>query len=483
MKIFNIKISKTWLVIIIIILMVAGYYVAKPFFKSPTEGLIIEKVQRGEVLQEVSETGSVRAAENISLGFKSIGKIANINVAVGDSVKKGDVLAELDSSQLLAQLQSVRAALSYTINQHDSGVALAKDNLQSAYNSVLSVLEDAYTKIYNSYGAVTDLQNTYFTGFDQGARDGKTQIKNAFALLELSLEEAKTSRLPEKIDSALSVGIYSINTVSDALKVIRDTLDEIYYYGRISDSEKTAIDTQKTNINTALTNLTAGQASISSYKIALQKAEDGAVDSGVVGSVSGSQAEQAQANVNALQSQLDDNYLISPINGIITGINIKKGEVVSPSQLVINMLSSEPFQIKAAIYEQDIVNVKVGDDVRINLVAFPKQIFDGKVLLIDPAETIVDNVVYYEVTIEFPDQPDGIKSGMTADVVIEANKKEGVLRIPKNAVVQIGTTETVQIVKDDKIEDHVITTGLEGNEYFEVTSGLSEGEEIITGKQ
>ena len=104
-------------------------------------------------------------------------------------------------------------------------------------------------------------------------------------------------------------------------------------------------------------------------------------------------------------------------------------------------------------------------------------------MLIDPAETIVDNVVYYNVTIEFLNQPDGIRSGMTADITIESNKKDNVLRIPKNAVVQIDGTETVQIVKGSKIENRTITTGLEGNDYFEVTSGLNENDQIVTGKK
>ena len=53
--------------------------------------------------------------------------------------------------------------------------------------------------------------------------------------------------------------------------------------------------------------------------------------------------------------------------------------------------------------------------------------------MIDPAEKIVDNVVYYEVTIDFSNQAEGIKSGMTADIVIETNKKDNVLMIPKNS--------------------------------------------------
>jgi len=469
----KIKISKTWLVVIIIILIIIGYYVSKSVFKNPTESLIIERIAKGTVLQEVSETGSVKATENISLGFKSIGKISKINVAVGDSVKRGEILAELGSSQPLAQLQSAEASLNYTTNQYDSVVASAKDNLQSAYKGALNVLNDAYTKIYTASAVAQNIQESYFFLADQPGskvQDGRRDIDNKTEDVKSYLDAVQNSQKPVDIDSALSNTITSINVVYNALSVMREQCDAGIYNNTVASADKTSLDTQKTYVNTALNNLVTLQNSISSYKIALQKAEDSTI-------------EQAQADVNALRSQLNDNYLTSPIDGIITDVNIKKGQIVSPSEAVINLLSTEPFQIKADIYEQDIINVKIGNDAKINLVAFPKQTFEGKVLSINPAETIIDNVVYYEVTIEFFNQPDAIKSGMTADITIEANKKENVLRIPKNAVVQIDGTQTVQVVRGSKIETRTITTGLEGNDYFEITSGLNEGDQIITGKK
>lgn len=479
------KISKTWMVIIAIILIIIGYNVFKALTKSPTQGLVTEKIQKGEVLQEVSETGSVRATQNISLGFKSVGKVSKIDVAVGDKVKKGDILAELESGQISAQIKSAKAALDYTINQHDSGVALAEDDLQSAYSNVQNILNDAYTKIYNAYNIVVNLQNNYFMIMDVAGvkvSNSKADIKQNMQDAKFYLDGVKTNT---GIDSAISETLIDLDNVANDLRIIREQCDSGSYYNSVTTADKSSLDLQKGYINQASSNIVTAQTSISSYKIALKKAQDISAGSNNISSDSSdksSQVQQAQANIAALQSQLNDNYLVSPINGIITEINTKKGQIVSPSQSVINMLSSEPFQIKVDIYEQDIVNVKVGDKAKIDLVAFPKKTFEGKVMSIDPAETIVDNVVYYEVTIEFPNQPQGIRSGMTADITIEASKKENVLRIPKNAVVQIDGTQTVQVVVNGKIGNRTITTGLEGNDYFEVKSGLNEGDEIITGK-
>lgn len=478
-KKMKIKISKAWIVVIVIILLITGYYVIKSIFKSPTEGLVTENVVKGQVLQEVSETGSVKATEDVALGFKSVGKVSKIRVGVGDSVNRGDILADLDSSQLFAQLQSAKAALDYTANQYDTGVASARDNLQSAYNSAVNVLNDAYTKTYNAYNFVTDLYNSYFLIADQQGvevLDNKNDLEQNMKDIKSYVDNAKND---SAIDYAISQTLISLDNAFSDLRTIREQCEQGAYYTSVSASDKSSLDTQKSYINTALTNVTASQTSISSYKIALQKAEDGAVTS----DASGSQVQQAQANVDAIQSQLNDSYLISPIDGLITEINIKRGQIVSPSQSAINLLSTKPFEIKVYIYEQDIVNVKPGNKVKINLVAFPKQTFDGEVLSIDPAETIVDNIVYYKVTIEFPNQPQGIRSGMTADITIETNKKDDVLRVPKSALLQIDGTEAVQIVRNNKIQNQTITTGLEGNDYLEVTSGLKEGDQIVTGKK
>jgi HlyD family secretion protein len=464
------KIKIKYIVIIVILILIAWIFVLPNFFKSPIDGFITEKVSKGNVLQEISESGNVKATDAFNLGFKSVGKVAHIYVAVGDVVKKGEVLASLDSTQISAQLQAAKASLNYTTNQYDSGVVAAKDNLQSAYNSATNTLNDSYTKIYNAYNAVIDLVNTYYNTADQEGikvTEAKSNIQQNMQNAKLSLDNATTNLA---IDTAVSNILVNLDKVYNDLKIIRDQCDIGIYYSKVSSTYKTSIDTQKTNINTAIANVTASQASINAYKIALQKAQD-------------SQIEQAQANVDLYQSQLQDFYLRAPMDGTITQVNIKKGETVSMGQPAITLLSTNPFQIKVYIYEQDIVNVKVGQDVKIDLVAFPKQTFNGKVLLIDPAETIIDNIIYYQVTIDFPNQPENIKSGMTADITIQTAKKENVLRVTKNAIQNIEGQDIVQIVVEKQIKDQKIVTGLEGNDYYEILSGLLEGDIVVIGKK
>lgn len=506
MKINIKKLGKTWTIIIIIILIIIGYYFIKNIFKDPTEGFNTEKITKGIVLQEVSETGSVRATQDINLGFKSVGRVTKINVEIGDKVKKGDVLAELDSNQVSAQLQSAKAALNSANNQYDKlvngatpeniktyqdSVDLANNDLKSTYSNASNVLNDVYTKIYNAYNIVATINNNYFNLMDQQSfkvSESKNDFKQNMDDIKLYIDKALRSQKNSDIDETISETLIDLDNIFNDLKIIREQCEDGKYYFSVSSTDKTSLDAQRAYITTASTSLTSLQSNIKSYKKALQKAEDSLTsvlafarpeDVGIYKS----QISQAQANVKALQSQLSDNYLFSPIDGLITEVNIKSGQIISTSQPAVKILSTDPFEIKTYIYEQDIVNVKIGDSVKIELVAFPNKNFMGKVMIINPAETIVDNVVYYEVTIEFPNQPEEIRSGMTADITIETNKKNNVLRVIKNAIVKIDGKETVQVFSNNKIEDREITTGLEGNDYYEVTKGLSLGDTIITGKK
>lgn len=503
---FKIKLKKSWLIIVVIILVIAGYYIIKAVYKNPLESYAIEKVSRGEVAQEVSETGNVEATQNINLAFKAIGKVSRINVFVGDDVKKGDILAELDSSQILAQLNSAQASLGGANIEYDKlitgatpediktyqiAVDSAENDLQSSYNSALNTLDDAYTKIYNAYTVVVSVQKDNFILQDQpGVKvtESKADIALNMESARTYLDKAKASQANGDIENAVSQMSIALNNISSDLSVIRQQCNEGVYYINISAADKSSLDTHKGYINTASTNVTTARTNINADKLDLQEAKDDLALKIVAArpedvDISKSQIQQAQANVYLYQSQLSDSRLISPINGKITELNIRAGQVISSSQSAVNLLSLEPFQIKAAVYEQDIVNVTVGNSVDINLVAFPRQTFEGKILSIDPGETIIDNVVYYQVTIEFPEQPEGIRSGMTADIVIKTNKKLDVLRVPRNAIDIIKGKALVQIANGKEVEDREIETGLEGNDYIEILSGLQEGDEIVIGRK
>jgi len=105
------------------------------------------------------------------------------------------------------------------------------------------------------------------------------------------------------------------------------------------------------------------------------------------------------------------------------------------------------------------------------------------VISIDPAEELVEGVVYYKVTVSLENPLKETKPGMSADISIKTAQKDNVLTIPGGAVEKKGDKTFVQITKDGKLEEKEIQIGLRGNnDLIEVISGLTEGDEVAVPK-
>lgn len=471
------KIKKSWIIIGVIILVIVGYFFSKQLFKDPLASYTLEKVSNGEVVQEVSETGSIRTAEKISLGFKSMGRIEKIYVNVGDEVKQGQEIAALDNRDIVLQLRGAEGGAEISLENAERNLEdtkkTATENINKAYKDAMESLDDANLKIYNAFNFVDLLKTTYFERGDNESiivSDNVAKISLDFEKFKILVGIIKKSGIEESISSDLDQVNSYVGDIKNSLEQIRNATSPLGpYQSIVSSANLTELDAHKANLNTVYFAIVSESQNIKTVL---------ATNATLFNSAE-SQVNTVKTQIDPLNLKIQESVVRSISAGKVIEISKRVGEVVQPGEQVISFLPSSPFQVKANIYEQDIVNVKVGDAVKINLVAFPKQTFDGKVIFINPGEKIVDNVVYYEVTIDFAQQPESIRSGMTADIVVLTNKKEKVVRVPKNAVLNIGEKEIIRVAKNGKIEDREVITGLEGNDYFEIISGLKEGEDIV----
>jgi HlyD family secretion protein len=512
--------KKIILIIIFVLLLAVGIY--QGFLKEEELTFTLDEVVLGNISQEVAETGQVKKGEEISLSFNNSGRVEKIYVKIGDQVESGENLARLETTELAVQLQEAEAAFEVAQAKFDkllagvtqeeikiaqtvvenSQVSLdtARQGLKDANEDALNVLDDSYLKIYNAFNEVDLIQRTYFTGNDQEGikvRENKDKIELGMAQAKSYLDIAKADSTNEKIETSLSEMKKTSEIASDALKIIRETCEEPTYRNLVSSTNKTSLDTHRGYINTALTNLANSQQSIISAQFAIESAEgvlQAAEDDLALTTAPArqedvdlyqAQVNQARAQIQLLENQIRDATLKSPTRGQITKINKKVGELVQPTlqEAVITLLPVAPFGIEVDIYEEDVVKIDIGNPVEISLVPFPGKIFKGKVISIDPAEKIVEGVVYYETSIDFEEMPDGLKPGMTADLVIQAAFKENVLVIPEDALYEKDDKRTVQVFQEGEVKDKEIEIGLIGSDdLIEVVSGLEEGEKVILSR-
>ncbi|PIR72348.1 MAG: hypothetical protein COU42_01650 [Candidatus Nealsonbacteria bacterium CG10_big_fil_rev_8_21_14_0_10_36_24] len=499
---------KKIILIVIVIVVVLGFVIYQFFIKKEKPEFVLEKVAMATVLKEVSETGMVKISEETKLGFKNAGRIEKILVKVGDVVEAGKELAKLETNQLLIELTEAKADIEVAkAKKTDAKASLetakqdlkdieagAEEDLKNAYGDALNTLDDAYLKMYNAFNTVSDVQKTYFNSTDQESiqvKESKDKIENVLEQTKSYIAQAKSDFQNEKIDTALSKIKDYLSDTKEALEIVRDITERPSYRDTISSSDKTSLDNQKSYINTGFTNLINAQQTISTTKITndtninnakskVSALEIQLKEEGENIGLYPAQVNQCLAKISLLENQIQEAILKNPGDGQITKINKREGEIVQPTDFVISFLPSAPFQIEVDIYEEDIVNVKIGDPVRITLAAFPDEVLEGKVVLIDPAEKLIEGVVYYKVTIDFKEAKESIKPGMTADIVIESAKKDNVLVIPKRTIEKINGKKIVKVFKNGNVKEREIEIGLEGsNDLVEVISGLKEGEEVV----
>src|SRR3989344_4106762 len=192
--------------------------------------------------------------------------------------------------------------------------------------------------------------------------------------------------------------------------------------------------------------------------------------------------DQARANLNKVLADLSDYSLLAPVDGIITKVNYKAGELVNSTSPVVSLLSESNLEIKVDVPESDIVKIRLSDSASITLDAFGQdRIFLGHITFIDPAETIINDVVYYKVTVTFDHEESDVKSGMTANVIVTTANRENVLYIPQRSVVDKNDKRTVRVLENNQPVEKDVVTGLRADEgNIEVLSGLIEGETVIT---
>ena len=163
-------------------------------------------------------------------------------------------------------------------------------------------------------------------------------------------------------------------------------------------------------------------------------------------------------------------------------MDAKVGEMATVNVVIASVISSGDFQMTANIPEADIAKVKIGNIARVTLDAYGSdKFFDASVSKIDPAETMIEGVATYKTTFVFSKKDERVRSGMTANIDILANKKENVLAVPQRAVVSVGQEKNVLVDTGSPVpEERKIETGLRGTDgLIEVVSGLNEGDRIV----
>lgn len=479
---------KVWSTIIALVIIGLIFFLFKGDNEKTNDSFVVAEI--GVILEEVSVTGNVKPLSDVELAFERGGRVANINVSVGDRVYSGQTLATVSNADLVANLSQAQANLKKVQASLGSAEDKAILDLAQARTSLYNSIKDSYTKSDDA------LRNKVYSLFDDPLRYNAILSFSADSYLKDNIEEGKTEanesleawyRSLSKIDETADLEI-QYNLAKTNLSKLKILLDQsaLAVNGLESESDYTLqseIDTWKLNISTARTSINSTidnlTASFDQFKTAglsakISQRNTLAEEAGV---------EQAEAQVASAEAELVKSIIRSPIDGVVTDIPIKLGEIVPVNQKALSVISYGDYQVESFIPEADISKIKLGNKADTTLDSYGNDVvFETLVIKIDPAATVIDGVPTYKVTLKFVNKDDRIRSGMTANLDILTAEKKDVLTVSARAVYSKDDGRYVKVLGiDNKTIEKKVEVGLRGFDgRVEIISGLEVGEKVST---
>jgi multidrug efflux pump subunit AcrA (membrane-fusion protein) len=468
-------------------------------------GFEFAKVKTGDVVQKISVTGRILAMNNADLAFGKSGIVAIVNVKVGDHVKKGEVIASLDSSSDRANLASAQAKLDDMTRSlrpeesqvEQSKVDLAKVVLDNAKRDALDAVRAGYAQAMN---AVNNYVDNFFTNPQSvnptvNIYTQSDNEKNSVSLKRIVVSESFV-KWKKAIDVTTSTDNVSdlVSQASgylDRVKDLMDTMSVVISNLNPGNSGlvQSAIDMHVSNMNSGLIALNQAITSVSSARAELESASssyDQANDNytlKLAGNSSDSIKAQS-ASLDSFRAELNKGVIFAPFDGIITRVEPTIGEFASLGQTAFSIIEDNGYKIEAFVPEADIAKINLNDLASTTLDAYGQNVdFPSVVTTIDPAETILEGVPTYKVTLRFIESDSRLRPGMTANLEILTDERSNVLIVPARAVVDDDGSKTVRVLNSDgkTFTPVSVRVGLKGSDgVIEIISGVSEGEEVVT---
>ena len=427
----------------------------------------VATVERGDITIDIPAAGNLSYSLKKDLAFDMAGTVEEVLVEVGDSVAEGQVLAKLDASQWEEQLSSKEL-----------------DLIQAEIN-----------------------------------------LKQA----EIALDKAENPYTEEEIEAAED----AVDDAKKQLKKVEGWLADAYKSGSSGEVRELQmqVDAAEVNLENAEDRL---------YEMLYERDEDDIEIKGMQVQIAERRLENAKT---AVEDSLDASLEITaPFDGFITQVNVEGGDEVTKGTIAMQVADPTRFEAELLVSETNIFKVKLGGEARAQLEVMSTFALPASVTYISPTAVIQSGVVNYEVTVELesletirqqqqqeampelspgelpeqlqeavdqgqitqeqaeamieqwqqpaavePEQTPAIipedfqlKEGLTVTVSIVVEEKNDVLLVPNRAITYQGREAYVQVVSPDgTIEPRLIQTGISDSQNTEVTSGLSEGEQVV----
>lgn len=490
------------------------------------------KVERGELVRSISASGQLVALTKVDIRSKAGGKIIRLAVDEGTVVKKGDLIAVIDPEDTRTVVDQARADLTGAQARAESArinAQLESVNRANAVREAEVALQTARTRlarIQTTSGAQPKLsqselenaraslnaQETALRQLEQvdvprlrkeaqvGADRARAEMDAAQAEYEryqrlLRQEFVSQSEL-ERVRSSYEGARASNANAQERLRTVEHEIDALLQSQRARVNQSRAslrtAEANQSRISTSKRDYEEAQQSVRSAELDLVRARNDIRQA----QIRNADQRSAQANIvrsqvslSNAQKQLSETTVVAPRDGVVTKKYLEEGTIIpagtstfSQGTAIVEISDVTEMYVECAVDEADIAQVREGQPVRVIVEAFPGSKIRGVVDRVNPAAQTEQNITAIKVRVRVTDVPDKVqlKPGMNSTCEFLTMQKRGALVVPSQAIQRDGGKTMVRVKGDGPKPASVeVKLGEEGNEGFEVVSGLNEGQEVV----
>jgi len=459
----------------------------------------------GTLTDSISATGTVAAATSAKVYSTLTYQVSHVNVELGQAVRAGDQLAQLDTATIDKQIASKKASMTQSQASAAASLAAAQNKYNAAASAVRngtnSSLVNAQTSVTTAYDNWQKAVKTYEdakAALDDGNNSqlvsAQTAVDNAKASLTNAQYNEKKAR-----DAWEAAGKPAY---PDATKVALDqAVNALDAAETAYDNARSAYEASANGADNTLSDYSAAADQAHDAYVNAQKALSAAQTSAQTDlqtsadAVKSSQASGRQdAAVTDLAGLLTDKAsatITSPVDGTVTAVNATVGAPASGVLFVVE--STDRLKVSSSVNEYDSGTVKPGMKVLISSDATRDAVYQGTVTSVAPAsakdasgKTVTGSDIQYATEIDVNSTGTGLRIGMNARVQYVVGQAESVLSVPTDSVFTDaqGADAVLALTKrldgQYTIEQIAVTKGLE-NDVDVVISGdrVSEGLRVL----
>lgn len=441
----------------------------------PTVQVVAQAAATQTIQQTVLVTGDVTTSEDTNVGPKASGKVVSVLVNDGDQMAAGQIVAQMDTAVLSAQLAQASAQ-----------EAQARASLSQARAGLSQALRNQALNPAKSAAAI---------------RDAQANLRSAQA----NYAKLRAGARPqERLQSQANVASAKANldTQTKQLDRIRNLVQQGALAGSQLDTQQATYEAARTQYENAVQSLNLVQAGNRAEDISAGEEQVRAAQAGVataranqsLDALYTDQVSNAQAQVQAAQAQilaaqaasaqartnLSDATIKAPFAGTVSGKPVQPGTVLSPGSTIVHLVGSTGVYFDGSIPSDLVDRLKTGQPVTVTVDALAGRSFPAKIRAVGNLGSTVGRL--FSVRIAFDGVPGDVKPGMFARGNIVLQSIPGAVVVPQTAVLKDDQGAYVMVAQGAAARKTRVTTGLTQGEVTQVT-GLTPGVQVVTQGQ